>query len=103
MASAIWSPTRCTGLSVWSAPWNTIARSVQRTARSRPGFIASTSSPSSRTSPVTSVPLGSSRRSAPASDDFPQPDSPASPSVSPTSSSMSTPRTAGTGAGPAAA
>ena len=56
IASAIWSPTRCTGLSVWSAPWKTIASSVQRTARSRPGFMSNTSSPSSSTSPVTSCP-----------------------------------------------
>ena len=36
-------PIRCTGLSAWSAPWNTIAPSVHRTERSRPGFIVSTS------------------------------------------------------------
>ena len=76
--------------------------SVQRTARSRPGLMPSTSSPSSSTSPVTLAAGGSSRRSAPASDDLPQPDSPASPSVSPTSSSMFTPRTAGTGVAAAA-
>ena len=29
----------CTGFSACIAPWNTIAASVQRTARSRPGFI----------------------------------------------------------------
>ena len=40
IASSIWSPTRCTGLSECSAPWNTIAALVQRTARRRPGFIA---------------------------------------------------------------
>ena len=51
------APTRWTGLSECSAPWKTIAMSVQRTARSRPGFIVSTSSPSSSTSPVTLVPL----------------------------------------------
>ena len=59
---------------------------VQRTARRRPGFIVSTSSPSSSTSPVTSVPGGRTRRSAPAIVDFPHPDSPASPSVSPRAS-----------------
>ena len=85
-----------------SAPWNTIASSVQRTARKRPGFIASTSSPSRSTSPVTSVPFGNSRKRAPASEDFPQPDSPARPIVSPTSSVRSTPRTAGIGAEPTA-
>ena len=84
IASPICRPMRWTGFSVCSAPWKTIASSVQRTARSRPGFIVSTSSPSSRTSPVTCAPRGSSRSSAPASDDLPQPDSPARPSVSPT-------------------
>ena len=98
IASPIWRPTRCTGLSVCSAPWKTIASSVQRTARRRPGFIVSTSSPSSRTEPVTCAPRGSRRSSAPASDDLPQPDSPARPSVSPTPRSRSTPRTAGIGA-----
>ncbi len=96
-ASAIWSPTRCTGLSECSAPWNTIDISVQRTARRRPGFIVRTSSSSSSTSPVISVPGGRTRRSAPAIDDLPQPDSPASPSVSPEPTSKETPRTAGTG------
>ena len=81
----------CTGLSACSAPWKTIDSSVQRTARRRPGFIVSTSSPSSSTSPVTSVPRGSTRRSAAAMVDFPQPDSPASPSVSPGAASNDTP------------
>ena len=45
---------------------------------------------------MTSVPRGSSRMIAPASEDFPQPDSPASPSVSPAARSKLTPRTAGT-------
>jgi hypothetical protein len=97
IASPICRPIRCTGLSVWSAPWKTIAMPDQRTARRRPGFIVSTSSPSSSTSPVTAVPCGSSRSSAPASVDLPQPDSPARPSVSPAASSRSTPRTAGSG------
>ena len=68
----------------------------QRTARSRPGFIAYTSSPSSSTLPLTSVPLGSSRSTAPAMVLLPQPLSPARPTVSPVSSDRFTPRTAGT-------
>ena len=43
---------RCTGLSECSAPWKTIDASAQRTARSRPNDMVSTSSPSSRTRPV---------------------------------------------------
>ena len=39
MASAIWLPTCCTGLSECNAPWKTIAALVHRTARKRPGFI----------------------------------------------------------------
>ena len=78
------------------APWNTTAASVQRTARSRPGRMVSTSSPSSSTVPVVLVPGGSSRSTAAAMVDLPQPDSPARPSVSPWSRVRSTPRTAGT-------
>jgi hypothetical protein len=78
------------------APWNTMAASVQRTARSRPGRMVSTSSPSSSTLPEVRVPGGSSRRTAAAMVDLPQPDSPASPRVSPASRVRSTPRTAGT-------
>ena len=78
------------------APWNTIAASVQRTARSRPGRMVSTSSPSSRTWPEVVVPGGSRRSTAAAMVDLPQPDSPASPRVWPGSRVRSTPRTAGT-------
>ena len=52
---------------------------------------------------MTFVPCGSRRSSAAAIEDLPQPDSPATPSVSPTSRRMSTPRTAGIGAGESAA
>jgi hypothetical protein len=78
------------------APWNTIAASVQRTARSRPGRMPRTSSPSSSTLPDVFVPGGSRRSTAAAMVDLPQPDSPASPRVSPASRVRSTPRTAGT-------
>ncbi len=92
--SAIWSPTRRTGLRECIAPWNTIDAPAQRTARTRPHFMVSTSSPSSRTRPPTRVPAGNSRSRASASVDLPQPDSPASPSFRPASSRRSTPRTA---------
>lgn len=76
------------------APWKTIEAPTQRTALTRPHFMASTSSPSSRISPPTRAPAGSSRSSASASVDFPHPDSPAIPSFWPASSRRSTPRTA---------
>ena len=97
MGSAIWRPIRCTGLRAWSAPWNTIAALVQRTARSSPGRMVSTSLPSRRISPSYLVPAGSRRRMALASVVLPQPDSPASPSEVPAGTSKLTPRTAGTG------
>ena len=43
IGSAIWSPIRCTGFSECSAPWKTIDASAQRTARSSPQPIVSTS------------------------------------------------------------
>ena len=76
------SPSR-PGSSACIAPWNTMAASVQRTARRRPGLMVKTFSPSRSTSPSTFVPCGSSLSTAAARLDFPQPDSPASPSVSP--------------------
>jgi hypothetical protein len=78
------------------APWNTIAASVQRTARSRPGRMVRTSSSSSSTLPEVLVPGGSRRRTAAARVDLPQPDSPARPRVSPGSRVRLTPRTADT-------
>ena len=96
IASAIWSPIRWTGFKACIAPWKITLASVHRTARSLPGFISSTFSPLSMTSPVTLVLSGSSRRIAPAIVDLPQPDSPASPRTSPLSIRKSTPRTAGT-------
>ena len=97
IGSAICAPILWTGLSACIAPWNTIEASVQRIARSEPGLIVSTSLPLSRTSPVTSVPGGSSRSIAAAIVDLPHPDSPARPSTSPLATSRSIPRTAGTG------
>ena len=51
IGSAIWSPTRCTGLSECSAPWKTIEAPAQRSARRSPQRMVSTSSPSNSTSP----------------------------------------------------
>ncbi len=96
IGSAICGPIRCTALSECIAPWNTIEAPTHLTARSRPHPIVSTSSPPSRISPVTDAFAGSSRSTAIANVDFPQPDSPAMPSVPPASSVKSTPRTAGT-------
>ncbi len=78
------------------APWKTIEAPAQRTARTRPQRIVSTSSPFSRISPVTRVSGGSSRSSARARVDLPQPDSPATPIFCPAASDRSTPRTAAT-------
>ena len=39
IGSAIWAPTRCTGLSECRAPWKTIDAPAQRSARSSPHFI----------------------------------------------------------------
>jgi hypothetical protein len=97
IVSAIWFPMRCTGFSACIAPWNTTDIPDHRTARSRPGFIAITSTPFNRTSPVTVVFGGTSRRTAFTIVDLPHPDSPARPSTSPLSTVRSTPRTAGTG------
>ena len=95
MASATWSPTRFTGLSACIAPWKTIEAPVHRTARNRPGFIDRTSSPSSSKVPSIFVLAGSSRSTAPAIVDLPQPDSPARPTTSPFFTFRFTPRTAG--------
>lgn len=96
IGSAIWSPTRCTALRECIAPWKTMEAPAQRTARTRPHFMVSTSSPSRRISPVTRVPAGSSRSSVSARVDLPQPDSPAMPSFWPAFTVRFTPRTAAT-------
>jgi hypothetical protein len=83
-------------LSECSAPWKTIDASAQRTARSWPKLIFSTSSPSSSTRPVTVAEAGFSRSTVAATVDLPDPDSPATPRVDPASRSSETPRTAGT-------
>ena len=89
MPSAICRPIRYTGLREFIAPWNTIARSCQRVARSCWSFSVrmSVCCPD-RSVKMTSPPVmrpggGSSRVAAYASVDLPQPDSPARPSTSP--------------------
>ena len=84
------------------APWNTTDASAQRTARRRPHFMAVTSSPSRRISPVIFAVRGSSRSTLIATVDLPEPDSPATPRVPPGSRVRSTPRTAGTSCSPTA-
>src|SRR5258708_29741131 len=90
-------PILRTGFSECSAPWKKIEAPAQRTARRRPQFILSTSSPLNRICPVTLADDGSSRRIEMAIVDLPQPDSPARPRVWPGSRLRFTPRTAGTG------
>ncbi len=93
----IWSPTVRTGFSALIAPWNTTEASAQRTARMRPQFAWSRSSPRNLISPVTFVSRGSSRSRLIATVVLPDPDSPAMPRVSPAASERSTPRAAYTG------
>ena len=49
IASSIWLPTRCTGLSECRAPWNTMDAPAQRSARRSPHRMVSTSEPLTRT------------------------------------------------------
>ena len=95
IGSAIWAPTRRTGLSECSAPWKTIEASAQRTARRSPQLMVRTSAPLTRTSPETAASLGCSRSTVLTRVDLPQPDSPATPSTSPACTTRSTPRSAG--------
>ena len=91
---------RCTAFSECIAPWKTIDAPAQRTARSRPHFMVRMSSPSSRISPLRVADAGSSRSSASASVDFPQPDSPAMPSFWPASTREVDTAHGGDGRGP---
>jgi hypothetical protein len=97
------APIRCTGLSAFIAPWNTIEISLQRKARrSRPPRLRmSVVPPSSRrhsiAPPVICAGGCSSRVTVYASVDLPQPDSPARPTISPGWMSSETPSTARTG------
>ena len=98
IGSAIWAPMRCTGFSECSAPWKTIeAPGPAQGPQRRPTSSPARSGRSTSTSPPTSAPAGWSRSTVPASVDLPHPDSPASPTTSPSWTTRSTPRTAGSG------
>ena len=96
-ASAIWLPTRITGLSALIGSWKIIDIFGPR-IRFRSDWRSGTRSwPSSRTSPeVTRASGGSTPRMARRVMLLPEPDSPTSPSASPRSTSNDTPSTART-------
>ena len=98
IGSAIWSPIVWTGLSEFIAPWKMTAIFPQRTERSSWSVMASTSRPSNVIEPDGMVASrASSLGMARASEVLPQPDSPASPSTWPVSTSRLAPSTAVTG------
>jgi hypothetical protein len=86
------SPTVRSGL-VWACgSWKIIAAWLARYARSWDGDIRNTSRPTKRTEPSTLAPRGSRRRTVRAVIDFPEPDSPTSPTDSPAAIDRSTRR-----------
>ena len=94
----ICSPTVVTGFSASIALWNTMEMRFQRSARSSFSVSESRSRPSKWTSPPEiTAGAGRMRSSAWASVDFPLPDSPAMPRISPRSTSSETRSTARTG------
>ncbi len=99
-ASAIWSPTRCTGFSALSGSWNTIARSRPRTRRYSESLMPVRALPASRTSPSVMRPGGSiSPMIARPVTLLPEPDSPTTATVSPAATENETRCTACTAAG----
>ena len=88
-ASVSWRPIVSTGFSDVIGSWKTIAMRLPRMWRISSSSILRRSSPSKRISPPTIFPggLGISRRIESALTLLPQPDSPTSPSVSPSSTS----------------
>ncbi len=85
--SPSWSPTESTGLSEDSASWKIIAISAPRTLRRSSSLNFSRSLPRKRISPPVIFPGGVSRipMTACAVTDFPDPDSPSTARVSPSS------------------
>lgn len=82
--SANWACTRITGLSEFMLLWNTVDRSTQRSSRSFSSSAVVRSTPSKVTRPPVMRAGGeSSRSTALPSVDLPQPDSPSSPTNSP--------------------
>src|SRR5690349_5142482 len=82
--SAIWSPTRSTGLSAVIGSWNTIAMRVPRMARRSASDLVVSSSPSSRIEPLSTAiaAFGNSPITACAVTDLPEPDSPTTQTIS---------------------
>ncbi len=81
--SRIWRPTESTGLSAPIGSWNTVAMRWPRSARMLSASSRARSLPPSKTiSPEVISPLSASRpRTALMSVDFPQPDSPTTPTL----------------------
>ncbi len=94
IGSTIWSPTRCTGLNAFIAPWKTIATSRQRCGATVRSPRSRTFSPSSRTRPAALAVGGSNPISARIVVVLPLPDSPTSPSRWPRSTENETSWTA---------
>ena len=92
--STNWSPTRVTGLSAFIADWKTIETFCQRNVRSSSRDRVTRSSPRKRMlPPVTRAVGGKICIIAFATVLFPQPDSPARPTISPAPIARSTPLT----------
>ena len=84
--SAIWSPTRISGLSELIGSWKTIAIAVPHTSRSSASGRPTSSSPSSRTEPERTTSGPDSRPMIERlSTVLPEPDSPTMPTASPRS------------------
>src|SRR5690349_12385810 len=94
--SAIWSPTRSTGLSAVIGSWNTIAMRVPRMARRSASDLVVSSSPSSRIEPLSTAiaAFGSKPITACAVTDLPEPDSPTTQTISLAATVRLMPRTA---------
>ncbi len=97
MASTIWAPALCTGLSEVMGSWKIIATCDPRTSRMADKASGRRSRPSSSTRPAATRPGGgTSRITESESTDLPQPLSPTTPSVRPRGTERLTPSTAGT-------
>jgi hypothetical protein len=95
IASTNWSPTRITGLRAFIALWNTIETFRHRKRRMSSSLLPTRSSPRKTMLPPEIRPGGRRIRiTAFAMVVLPQPDSPASPRISPSWTVRSTPSTA---------
>jgi len=86
------SPMRRTGLSVARGSWKIMAASADRTFRTAARSSATISYPQTVTVPDRDARSGVRRSAALAVVDLPEPDSPTSPTVSPSATSRDTPR-----------